>query len=187
MASPSGQPNAKAEEYLDKGKRALAGGEYEYAIQYFRQLVRMNPAQEEYRKLLAHTELERAKSQVNVFTRPLFTLWAILLVYVLRMREAGLKVSRVLAKSKPGSRLAASLYATCCMGANKLEEAALTYEAFLREKPFNEGALEKLSKIYYDRLDFVNAVRALDVLRKLKPGNPEIDKMYDTAVTQKYT
>jgi len=187
VASPSEPLNAKAEEYLEKGKRALAGGEHDYAVQYFRQLVKMEPAEEEYRKLLAHAELERAKSQVNVLTRPFYTLWAIVLVGILRMHKAGLKVTRILAKSKPGSKLAATLYATSCLKTKRAEEAALTYEAYLREKPFDEGILEKLSKLYYDRLDYVNAVRTLGALRKLRPEDQEIDKMYNTAVTQKYT
>ncbi len=179
--------SVRSEEFLEKGKRALAGGEYDYAVQYFRQLVKMEPAEEEYRSLLAQAELERAKSQVNLFTRPLFTLWAILLVGILRLHRAGQNVARVLAKSKPGSKLAATLYATSCMKIKRFEEAALTYEAFLREKPFDEGVLDKLSRIYYDRLDYVNAVRTLNALRKLRPDDLEIGKMYDVAVTQKYT
>jgi tetratricopeptide (TPR) repeat protein len=187
VALPSRQPDMKAEEYLEKGKRALAGGEYDLAIQYFRQLLKQDSTQEEYRNLLSQAELERAKSQVNFITRPIYTLWAILIVFILRMHQAGLKVTRVLAKSKPGSKLAVSLYATSCMKTKNIGEAIQTYESFLREKPFHEGVLEKLSHIYYDRFDYVNAVRTLDALRKMKPEDPEISKMYDTAVTQKYT
>lgn len=179
--------SAKVEEFLEKGKRALADHEYEMAIQYFRQLVKQYPSEEDYRKLLNQAELERAKSQVNFLTRPIYTLWAILLVYLFGAHKAGIGVARVLAKSKPSSKLATQLYATCCMKAGLREEGIQAYERFLREKPFDEGILYKLSKIYYDSLDYPNAVRTLDALRKIRPEDVEISKMYDVAITQKYT
>lgn len=177
----------KNEEFLDKGKKALAQGEHELAISYFRQLLKWEPDSEEYRKLLSQAELEKAKSQVNFITRPIYMIWASFLIYILRMHKAALNTARILAKSSPWSKGSANLYAACCFKLGMIGEAIQTFEVFLREKPFDEGILQKLSKIYYDRLDYPNAVRTLDALRKLRPDDQEISKMYDVAITQKYT
>ncbi len=163
----------KNEEFLDKGKKALAQGEHELAISYFRQLLKWEPDSEEYRKLLSQAELEKAKSQVNFITRPLYMIWASFLIYLLRMHKAALNTARILAKSSPWSKGSVNLYAACCFKLGMIGEAIQTYEVFLREKPFDEGTLQKLSKIYYDRLDYPNAVRTLNALRSAarRPGN----------------
>ena len=72
----------KEREFLDKGQKLFAEEQWDLAIQYFQQLVRMNSIEEKYRDLLAEAELEKAKSQVNFLTRPFLVLWAILLVMI---------------------------------------------------------------------------------------------------------
>ena len=187
QARQPGNAPPKGEEFLNKGKKALADGEYDMAIQYFRQLFKIVEDREEVSQLLSQAELEKAKSQINIVTQPLYTFWTVLLVSILRMYKAGIKTARILAKSRPSSKLAANLYATCCFKTGKIGEAIQTYEVYLREKPFDEGILNKLSRIYYDRQDYPNAVRTLDALRRLRPDDPEISKMFDVAITQKYT
>ena len=59
-------------------------------------------------------------------------LWAIFLVGILRMHSAGLKITRLLAKSKPGSKLAATLYASSCLRTKRVDEATLTYTVLYR-------------------------------------------------------
>lgn len=183
----AGSTSSKEDDYLHRGARALEQGEYDMAIQYFRQLVKWSPNQEKYRHMLSQAELEKAKSQVNFITRPLYLVWGVFVIYILRMYKAGKNVAKILAKSSPGNKLAVNLYAACCFKTGEISEAIQTYEIFLKEKPFDEGVLEKLSKIYYDRIDYPNAVRTLDALRRLRPEDVEISKMYDVAVTQKYT
>lgn len=182
------QENASRDtEYIEKGNSALAQGEYDMAIQYFSQLVKMQPDSEEYRELLSQAELEKSKSQVNFLTRPIYTLWALLMTYVFRNPKAGFKTSRILAKSKPGSKLAAQMYISCALKTKRPSEAIQTCEMYLKEKPFDETILQTLAKIYFDRMDYVSALRSLDALRKLKPDDQEIARMYDIAITQKYT
>jgi len=175
----------KVRDYVEKAKSAVKSGEFDFARQYVRQALSLNPDYEDAKEFLHQIPIEQAR-RWNVLSRASHSCKAYLNIMCSK-HESALGIAEALAKSKPNKAFWSKQYAVCCTKLAKWEDAITAYENALRLKPSDPKVLRQLGELYCIVERFNDAVNVYHRLHQMKPDDADIHRAYKNATAQAYS